>query len=85
MREKREDLLFKRTLKIFLFVILPSLIIYFILNSHLTGFAVNSTSPTTAAMGIVGAFLGTIILFFMILLVILKIRGKPYKAKNSKP
>jgi len=85
MKKKQGDLFFNKTLKIFLFVILPLLFIYVILNTNITGFSINDPDTEIGiASGIFGAFLGTVVLFFIALLILLKIRHKAFKPADSK-
>ncbi len=85
MKNKKEDLLFKKTLRIFLLIIIPLLIFFTIFNTPLTGFSISNKSTGVGVVSIIaGSFLGTITLFFIFLLIILKIRAKAFKAHTSK-
>ncbi|MFH1326610.1 MAG: hypothetical protein ABIH59_00595 [archaeon] len=73
MKNKKNNLFFKRILKIFLFFILPPVVAYLI-SIKTTGFSVNSEAGVVA-----GSFLGIFFVFFIILLVLIKLGIKIYK------
>jgi len=69
-----KDPLLRKTLKIALFVILPLLTIFLILNATITGFSIKSETGIAT-----GSFLAIIIIFFTLLLFLIKLRPKTYK------
>ena len=74
----KENLFFKKTLKVLVYVILPLILIYGVINTNLTGFSIN-TEKTTQVNLATGIILGIITIFFVLLLVAIKLSEKAYK------
>jgi len=79
---KKEDLLFGKSIRIFLFIVLPLLLFYGILNTNLTGFSINNSEQISTTSIVIGSFLVTTTIFFIILLLLIKIRAKAFKPKK---
>jgi hypothetical protein len=75
LMEKKKNLFLIKTLKIFLFIVLPLILIFIALNTKITGFSINSGTKIIA-----GGFLGIIGIFFIALLVLIILKEKTYKA-----
>jgi hypothetical protein len=74
----KENLFFKKTIKILAYVILPLILIYGVINTNLTGFSIN-TEKTTQINLVTGLILGITTIFFVLLLVAIKLSEKAYK------
>jgi hypothetical protein len=73
MKKEPKDL--TEIVKIILYVLLLVFGAYILFSTNIiTGFAIASPEATVA-----GSFLGVIVIFFFILLVLLKLKAKPYK------
>jgi hypothetical protein len=74
----KENLFFKKTIKILAYVILPLILVYGVINTNLTGFSIN-TEKTTQINLVTGLILGITTIFFVLLLVAIKLSEKAYK------
>jgi hypothetical protein len=73
-----ENLFFKKIIKIFVYTVLPLILIYGLINTNLTGFSIN-TEKTTQINLATGIILGIITIFFILLLASIKLGEKAYK------
>lgn len=77
---KKEPKSLTEVVKILLYILLLVFGAYILFNTNLaTGFAIASPGATVA-----GSFLGIIVIFFIILLILLKLKAKPYKSLKQK-
>lgn len=74
----KENLFFKKSLKAFVYIILPLILIYGVLNTNLTGFTINA--PKTNQINVAaGMILGIITIFFLLVIIAIKLGEKAYK------
>jgi amino acid transporter len=70
---KPKDLV--KIIKLIIYILLLAVGAYALINSKFTGFATVESSASV----VTGSFLAVIFVFFIILLILLKIKAKPYK------